>query len=244
MPTEYSSCWIKWKKGVTFDKIILRYEADIDIHRLFNIDDKVFDSKDKWSGKITIPKNVIQVDGFFGFTSYYTEIPADERKISYAVDIVSGNNVQTIHFENVVTRPMLEVVKATPDHIQISKCSSHVEPFSMKMKNIGNAALHNLSYFIEFTTTDKLTVELTTETDPKSKEITLKPEQMTAQKLTIKGKGNGLIRMGAEYYDDYNAKYEDIFKEIPIIVEEEELQTVPISEQIEKQETELLTIPN
>lgn len=244
LPTEHSSCWIKWKKGIIFDKIILRYEADIDIHRLFNIDKKAFEDRDNWNGKITILKNMIQVDGFFGFTSYYTEIPHDERKISYEVDIVSGNNVQTIHFDNTVTRPMLKVIKATPDRIQISKHSSQIEPFSMKMKSMGTAPLHNLSYFIEFTTNDKLVVEITTEKKPKSKEITLKPEQLTAQKLTIKGKGNGLIRMGAEYYDDYNIKYKDIFKEIPIIVEQEECQTIPILEQIEKQETELLTIPN
>lgn len=242
LPKEQSSVWIKWKEGAVFDKIVLRYEADVDIFRLFNIDEKIFEDRDKWNGKITIPKNMIQMDGFFGFTSYYTAIPTDERKISYEIDIVSGNKTQTIHFENIVTRPMLQVIKATPDSIQISKFSPQPEQFSMKMKSVGTASLHNLSYFIEFVTNDKLTVEITTSKKPKSNQITLKDEQLTAQNIIIKGKGNGLIKLGAEYYDDYNTKYEDVFKEIPIIVEEEQQQTIPISEQIKKQETQLLTI--
>ena len=53
-----------------------------------------------------------------------------------------------------------------------------------------------------------------------------------------------MIKMGVEYYDDYRTKYTDIFKEIPIIVEHEDYQTIPISGQIEKQETELLMVPN
>jgi len=244
LPKEQSSCWIKWKKGVVFDKIILRYEADVEIFRLINIDDKIFEGKNKWNGKITIPKNMIQIDGFFGFTSYYTAVPTTERKISYEIDIVSGNKTQTIHIENIVTRPMLEVVKATPDSIQISEFSPQPEQFSIKMKSIGNASLNNLSYFIDFITTDQLRVEIKTSKKPKTKEMTLTPEQLTSQNITIKGKGNGMIRMGAEYYDDYNTKYEDIFKEIPIIVEQEHHQTIPISEHIEKQETQLLTIPN
>lgn len=244
LPTEHSSCWIKWKKGIVFDKIVLRYEADIDISRLFNIDEKIFDNKDDWNGKITIPKDMIQIDGFFGFTSYYTEILTNERKISYEIDFVSGNNIQTVHFENIVTRPMLEVVKVTPDRIQLSEFTSQLGPFSMKMKSIGSASLYNLSYFIEFVTSDKLTVEIITSNQVKSKEITLTSEQLTSQTIIIKGKGNGLMRMGAEYYDDYNTKYTDILKEIPIMVEQEQYQTIPISEQIEKQEIELLTISN
>jgi len=242
LPREQSSGWIKWKTGTVFDKIILRYEADIEIFRLFNIDETIFENREKWNGKIIIPKHMIQIDGFFGFTSYYETIPTYERNISYEIDIVSGNKIQTIHMENIITRPMIQVLKATPDNIQISKFSPQPEPFSMKLKSVGTASLHDLSYFIEFTTTDKLTVEITTSKKVKTEEITLKDEQLTAQSIVIRGKGNGLIRLGANYYDDYNTKYEDIFKEIPIIVEQEQHQTIPISEQIEKQETQLLTI--
>lgn len=121
LPGEHSSCWIKWKKGAVFDKIILRYEADIEVFRLFNIDEEVFKDDETEDGKITIPKNTVQIDGFFGFASRYTTIPSSERKISYEIDIVSGKKVQTIHCENVVTRPMLKVLKTTPYSIQISR---------------------------------------------------------------------------------------------------------------------------
>lgn len=242
LPAEHSSCWIKWKKGEIFDKIVLRYEADIDVFRLFNIDEKIFECDDKYAGKIIIPKDMIQIDGFFGFSSRYTATPPDERKISYEIDVISGDDVQTIHFENTVTRPMLKVLKASPDSIRISKYAPQPEYFSLKIKSAGTAALYDLTYFIEFATSDKLTVEITT-AEPKSKEIALKPEQIVTHNISITGKGSGMIKMGVKYYDDYRTKYTDVFKEIPIIVEYEDCQTIPISEQIEKQETELL-IPN
>ena len=72
----------------------------------------------------------------------------------------------------------------------------------------------------------------------------MKNEQLTPQNIVINGKGNGLIRFGANYEDDYGTKYEDILSEIPIIVEQQQSQTIPIEERIEKQETHLLTIPN
>lgn len=243
MPKEQSSGWIKWKKGEDLDKIVLRFEADVEIMRLFNIDEEIFEDQNKWKGKVTIPKDMIQVDGFFGFTSYYTKVPTTERKISYEIDIISGNKIQTIHLENIVTRPMIEVLKATPDRIHISKFSPQSEPFSMKIKSAGTASLHNLSYFLEFRSNDELKVEITTPKKMKSKEMSLKDEQLTSQNIVIKGKGNGMIIMGANYYDDYNTKYEDILYEIPIIVEQQQYQTIPISQQIKKQETQLLTIP-
>ena len=95
LPAEPSSCWIKWKKGAVFDKIVLRHEADINVFRLFNIDEKIFECDNNDTGKIIIPKDMIQIDGFFGFSSYYTVTPPDERKISYEIDVISGNDIQT-----------------------------------------------------------------------------------------------------------------------------------------------------
>ena len=243
LPGEHSSCWIKWKKGVVFDKIVLRYEADVEVFRLFNIDEDAFKDDYTDKGKIIIPKHMIQIDGFFGFSSYYAQIPSGERKISYKIDIVSGTDVQTISFENTITRPMIKVLKATPDNINISEYSPQPEQFYMNAKSVGTAGLHDLSYFIDFTTTDKLTVEIST-IESKSKEIALKSEQRTAQNISIKGKGSGLIRIGVTYKDANNTKYEDILKEIPTVVKCEGTQTIPISEQIEKHGSELLTVLN
>ncbi len=192
LPSEQASCWIKWKKGANFDKIVVRYEADIELYRLFNVDESVFKDHKKWNGKLTLSKSMLQIDGFFGFTSYYTTIPNAERKISYEVDIVSGDNVQTIHFENTLTRPVIEVIKATPERIVISKTNSQLEPFSVSLKLVGTASINNLSYFLEFITHDKLSVSITTSKKVKSQEITLKKEQLTPQTIMIIGKGNGL----------------------------------------------------
>ena len=129
---------------------------------MFNIDETVFNDRDNWKGKITIPKSILQIDGFVGFTSYYTAIPNAERKISYEVDVISGSNTQTIHFENTLTRPMIKVVKSTPENILISKMSPAIAPFSVNLKVVGTAAIHNLSYFLDLVTHDKLTVNITT----------------------------------------------------------------------------------
>ena len=244
LPKEQTSCWIKWKKGANFDKIVIRYEADVKLYRLFNIDEDVFEDHDDWKGKVTIPKSKFQIDGFFGFTSRYIAVPTTERKISYEIDIISGDKTQTIHLDNLLTRPMIKVVKSTPERIQISDMSPQLAPFSVNIKIVGKASINNLSYFLDLITTDKLIVDITTSKKTQSKEITLKDEQLTSQNIVIKGKGNGLIRLGANYEDDYGTKYEDILNETPIIVEQEQHQIIPIAEQVEKQEKHLLTIPN
>lgn len=242
LPQEQATAWIKWEKGAQFDKIVLKYEADVDLVRLFNVDEEIFKDKDNWRGKVEIPRSMIQMDGFFGFTSHYTLIPNDERKISYSIDFVYQDKTQNIILENTLTRPKLIVIKSSPDQIHLSNTNPPLPPFSVNLRSEGMASIHNLSYFIDFITTDKLKVSITTSRPTISKEMSLKKEQTSPQQIRINGKGTGLIRMGANYYDDYNTKYEDILKEIPLIVDQQQNQTLPISEEIDKRETELLTI--
>ncbi len=103
LPGEQASGWIKWKKGIEFEKLILKIEADVEIFRLFNVDEEIFIGKDDWNGEIEIPKSMIQIDGFFGFTAYYSAIPESERDLSYEIDIVNNNSIQTITLSNTVT---------------------------------------------------------------------------------------------------------------------------------------------
>ena len=243
LPAEPSSCWIKWKKGVNVDKIVLRYEADIDVFRLFNVDQKVFEHNNKNTGEIIIPKDMIQLDGFFGFSSKYTAIIQNERKLSYEIDVVAGDGIQTIHFENIVTRPMIKVLTTLPDLIRISKHTPPPENISLKIKSINAAALYDLSFFVEFSTSDNLTVESRSERS-KSSEITFESEYTDTQNISIVCKESGMMKIGVKYYDGCRTKYTEILKEIPIIVECKDYQTILISGQIEKQKTGLLIVQN
>ncbi len=128
--------WITWRAGADFDRIVLRYGADVEVLRLFNID---MDKTDKADGKITVPKSLIQRDGFFGFASRYSEIMEHEMDVSYEIDVMRGDRVQTIHLENTVTRPVIQVLDAKPDSIHISKSSPPPQPASISLKHSGTA---------------------------------------------------------------------------------------------------------
>lgn len=237
LPIEQVFGWIKWKSGINFDKIVLRYEADIDIQNLFNTGNELTEE----IGKITIPKNMIQRDGFFGFASGYSAKLKNERNVSYEIDIVSGDRIQTVHLENTVTRPMIQVLEAKPDSIHLSKLSPQPQPLSISLKNSGTTPVRNLEYFIDIITDNKLKVDIRKK--DRYDEILLSDDRSGGQSIQIDGEGHGMIRLGVTYYDDFNTEYNDILKEIPITVEHKQTQTIPITEQIEKPETHLLTIP-
>lgn len=241
LPGEQASGWIKWKKGMEFEKLVLKFEADIDIFRLFNIDEEIFDGKDNWKGEVEIPKSMIQIDGFFGFTAFYNTIPESERKISYSIDIVNDNSTQTITLTNTVTRPMIEVEKSTPEQFLISNINPPPESLSVLFKSKGVATIHNLSFFIDFITTDQLKVKIT-KTKPKQSEVSFSNAPEVSHTIEINGKGNGLMRIGVQFFDVRKTKYSDIVKEIPIIVEQKQIQSIPIEHKITERGTQLLSL--
>ena len=241
LPKEQASGWIKWKKGVDFEKIILKYEADVSIFRLFNVDEEIFEGQKNWDGKVEIPKSMIQIDGFFGFTAYYNTIPESEREVSYNIEIVTKDTTQRITLTNTVTRPMIEVEKYTPEQIIVSDFSPPVEPLSMALKSKGTATIQNLSFFIDFISNDQLKVKIT-KTRSSGSEVSFSNAPKVTQTIEINGKGSGMIRIGVEYFDEYKTKYSDILKEIPIIVKQKQNQSIPIAHKLSERGAQLLTL--
>lgn len=239
LPKESSFSWIKWTPGTIFDKLILRYEADVDITKLFNVDDKLSEIPFERQGQLIIPREMLQIDGFFGFASRYTEISVNERRVSYEIDIVSSERTQTIHLEHVVTRPMLEVVKSSPEAIQLSKFSTSIQPFSVELKSLGSAIIHNLTYVIDVQTNDNLQVEITSR---KTHETQLLDKPSSSQRISIKGKGYGSIRMSVKYTDAFDTEYITLIRDIPIHIDEMQNQSFPIMENLEKHKAQLLTV--
>ena len=236
---ESSFSWIKWIPGTVFDKLILRYEADVDITQLFNVNNKVFEIPCERKGQLIIPREMLQMDGFFGFASSYTEISDNERPVSYEIDLISNGVTQTIHLEHMVTRPLLKVVKSSPESIQLSKFSVLAQPFSVELKSLGTAIIHDLTYVIDVQTKDDLKIEIFS--SEKAKDTQLFDTMSSSQKISVKGKGYGLIRMSAEYKDVFGTKYVTLIRDIPIHAEEIQNQSFPIIENLEKHKAQLLT---
>ena len=237
LPKEQASCWLKWNKEAEFDKIIVRYEADISIFTLFNIDTEIFDDQDKWKGRVEIPKSMIQLNGFFGFTAYYTTIPENERDVSYAIDFVKENTVQTISFTNKITIPKVEIVKLSYDKLTLSSISPPPPPLVMDLKSGSNAAVNDLGLTINISGGKNLKVKST-----KHKSYVDFMKQTTKiQDIEFSGQGNGQITISVKYSDDVGNKYSKVLQEIPIVVENNQTQTLPISHTMEKNLTELIT---
>ena len=104
------------------------------INRLFNVDDTVFEIPSQQDRRLVIPREMLQIDGFFGFESRYMAISNDgNRTVSYEIDIVSGDKIQTVRLEHVVTRPVIKVVKLSPETIYLSKSFVLPRPFLTKI---------------------------------------------------------------------------------------------------------------
>jgi len=238
LPKEQASCWLKWNKEAEFDKIIIRYEADISIFRLFNIDTEIFNDQDKWEGKVEIPKSMIQLNGFFGFTAYYTTIPENNRDVSYSIDFVKDNIVQTISFTNKVIIPKVELVKLSYDKLTLSNMSPPPPPLAMELKSGADASVNDLSLIINISGGKNLKVK----SIKYQSYVDFMKQTTKIQDIEFSGQGNGQIRITAEYSDDIGTKYSKVLQEIPIIVENNQTQTIPISHTMEKNLTELITV--
>jgi len=136
---------------------------------------------------------------------------------------------------------MIEVEKATPEQFLISNINPSPEPLSISLKSKGFATIQNLSFFLDFITSDQLKVTIT-KTPPKKSEVSFSNAPEVSHTIEVKGKGYGMIRMGVKYSDERNVKYSDIINEIPIKVEQEQNQSIPIEHKLSERGTQLLTL--
>ena len=240
LPKESSVSWIKWVSDTAFDKLILRYEADVKINRLFNVDDKIFEISSQQDRRLVIPKEMLQIDGFFGFESRYMAISGDgKRTVSYEIDIVSGDKIQTVHLEHVVTRPVIKVVKLSPATIYISKSSVSPVSLLVELESLEAATAHNLTYVIDVKTGDDLQVDVS----PKEACVPQLFDRLSsAQKISVKGKGCGLMQVGVEYEDACGTKYFTLIGSIPIYAREMQEKSFPIVENLQRHKAQILTV--
>ena len=231
LPKESAVSWIKWiPDGVVFDRLILRYDSDVQIRQMFNVDDGVSNIQLQQGGQMIIPKDMLQINGFFGFEFCNTGVLDNggnvDRPASFIIDVISGEKKQTIHLEHVVTVPAIKVVKSSPMIMRLSKSSVLPDLFSIELESLGCASAHDLTCVADVETNGCLQVGLVSVPPSLPKLFDMHP---FTQKISVKGKGSGRLHLGIEYRDACDTKYFISVGDILIHVEESCDHSFPIA---------------
>lgn len=242
LPKEQACAWIKWENDPSYEKIILRYEADVQIFGLLNVDEEIFNRSHN-QGIIEIPKSMMQVKGFFGFTAFYTTIPERKREISYSIDFVKNEKKQTVTLTNFVTRPEVEIVSSSSDQIILSEFNPSPKPLSFDVINTGEVEIKDPTIVLDVITTNDVQIKMTDIAPLVKRKTGIFTDELPPGKgIYIKGKGNALIRLVFQYKDILSNNYSTILKEIPIRVEQKTAQTIPINHVVTDKDKKLLYV--
>lgn len=243
LPMEPFVGWIKWNRNDDYKKIVLRYDIDCMINKLFNVDESIFQLPHE-KGIIEIPTSLLQLDGFFGFGGFYQSKPESNWELSFAIDFVGNNDEkQTLLLSTTVIRPNVEIVASTYDEINISRTSPILPPISFLLKNKeAGTRIVDPTLVIDVNGTKDLQIKIAGKMKlPRDDVIMLDDVNLQPiDEIKIKGNGNALIRFILEYKDDANNKYSTTLKEIPLFAENVKAQVIPITHKIQTEEAILI----
>jgi hypothetical protein len=206
LPNELIVSWIKWDPKFEPDKIVLKYEADVYIQRFVNIDVKAL-QQDRRSGENIIPKEHLQIQGFYGFHAVYEVPPEQEQKLEFVVEFYKDSNrIHSERLSTLITRPLLEA-SVTPSDIIIEEDNTPLEgPIYFKVKNIGSVNAKATAIIFEVNTPPGMKLTLQAEkVSETGRENLIEASQINA--VTIQGKGIAVVKITAEYMDNGNNKY-------------------------------------
>ena len=242
LPNEPLTGWLKWNPGGEYDKIVLRFDLDFKVDRLFNVDVSNFKlSQEK--GIIEIPKSLIQIDGFFGFGGVYRSKPESTWDLSFAIDFITKEDKkQTFSLSTVITRPIVEMISSPYDEIFLSNTSPIPSPivFALRNKEVGTRII-DPTLVIDVRGTKNLQITIEGKHPPHDDFVILEDADLPLiDHIKVKGKGNAMIRFILEYKDDMSNKYSTLLKEIPIFAEQTQTQFIPVTHKIQTDPTMLL----
>jgi len=207
LPNEPIVSWIKWDNKIEVDQILLKYEVDVFIPRFLNIDARVFEQDIK-SGEVVLPKEYLQIPGFFGFHAIYTAIPEAERKLEFVVEFHDRDSVHVERLSTFITRPIVQG-SVTPNDVVIEGDVPFDGAIDIGITNIGSVHSPRGQISFDFHSTSDLKISLRSDViSDTSKENIAKEVQIN--KMTIRGKGKAIIKISAEYTDNRNNKYQNI----------------------------------
>jgi hypothetical protein len=243
LPKEEILSWVKWESDFDFDQILIKAEADINLHRILNVEEEVLKQEDIKKGKAVIDKNMLQIDGFIGFGCFYELIPEQERELTFEIEFKKDDKIiETIPLKTNLIRPIVAVENLTNNGIVVTKERPMLPQLSFNLVSKGKARILNFAPFLELVNAKEMTITLehTTQNIDDEKPLFVHSIQNIIPKIIVKGKGYGMITMGFEYFDAMGNKYESKLIDIPIHLEQKENLEVPISSDLKGQSTILL----
>ena len=160
LPKEPINGWIKWKEGIDFDNLIFSFPKDALINRLWNVHEDVYKDQIGENGYknqkdseafYLIDKKYLEIDGFFGFQSYFTSIPESDRKVNFKVEFVK--NGQTIHHVDFDTNIIVPNIRARADsdsdlNLVITEESAELK-LNLIVERLGSAIAQDFGIFID-----------------------------------------------------------------------------------------------
>lgn len=231
LPKEPLFGWVQWDDDVDFDKVVLKYEADVKIDELFDVDGTVDRTKE---GIIEIPKTALVAGGFFGFNASYATPIASQRTISFEIDLVHDDESRTTTLESNVTKPFIENSSVGFDQLIIDNFSPPPPSLNFDLRSIGETPALDLEVVIDVTGKD---IKFDINKPKSSNDIpSFSDDCIPDQDITIRGKGNGFITIGVDYYDLMGNKYHDVIQEIPIQISSNKTETIPIAKSVSHKE--------
>ena len=243
-PNEEILSWIKWDESLDFDQIVIKSEADLKFMRILNADETVFEQKDITHGKAVIDRDMLQIQGFVGFTCIYTLIPEFERRLCFEVDFMKrGELLDTVSLATDLIRPIV-VVDGEYDRIMVSDVVRTAPTIKFKLSSKGRAIGVDLLPFIRFTDTQEMTIKIEHVkekiADASTTLFVLSSEQMVS-KFVVNGLGSNEVALGFKYKDVIGNEYESQLVTIPIHLPQREEVKVPITSDLQGQPTIILT---
>ena len=243
LPKEEIMSWVKWGGNFDFDQILIKAEADINLHRILNVEEKILTQDSIKTGKVVIDKDMLLIDGFVGFGCFYELVPEQERELTFKIEFKKNNEtLETIHLTTNLIRPIIAVENLNNSGIVVTKDNPTLPQLSFNLVSKGKGRIFDFVPFIEFVNAKQMQITLKQIVENMNDETPLfvNSIQNVIHKIIVKGKGYGMISMGFEYFDAKGNKYESKLIDIPIKIEEKEDLEVPIVSDLKGQSTILL----
>jgi len=243
LPKEEIVSWIKWEKDFDFDQIIIKTEADINLHRIINVEPEILKQEGIKNGKVVIAKTDLQIDGFIGFECFYELVPETERELSFEVEFNKNDKIlNVVNLKTNLIRPIVTVENLAHTGIVITKDNPVLPEISFRIVSKGQGRILKLTPFIELVNAKdmKITIKQIVENVDDEKPLFVYSTEKVISKFMVEGKGYGMISMGYQYTDSMNNKYESKLIDIPIQIEQKENLEIPILSDLKGQSTILL----
>lgn len=246
LPKELFLSWLKWEPQLDFETIVIKSQADVEFFHVLNVDEKVFQQDEIKKGKIVIEKNMLQTDGFVGFSCFYNTIPETERELSFVVDFLkNGIQLSSIDLNTEIVRPIVAIDNISEQEIRVTPYNPVIPPLKFDLKSLGHGRILKLVPFIDFIQGKDMnvTIEQKVEKNEDTSLLFVPTTTIVTSKIIVRGKGIGMITMGYEYEDAVGNKYRTKLIDIPIELEHKVRVEIPINQELEGQNNKILLQP-